>query len=260
MNSTGSEPLPASDEPVESSTEYDTHLDSDTGSHGAKALQHVGFFVLSLDERRRPEMPRLGWRVGRGTSRSLANRNVDLMLAKPGDDMAKSLASVHMIFRLNPMSGFLMLKGGSPKVPVEYNIGGRWGKLEFQEDQLLYQTSTALRAGSCEYEIQYSIEEKHKETYFRQRDDFLESISLDQANFQPPFRKMPGERSVLRGKYLEFNTQAFGAFGWITQGVNTKTGELVAIKELRVNSHWSRCEVMAEVKMGSRFLVSSKSF
>lgn len=171
--------------------------------------------------------------------------------------MAKSLASVHMIFQLNPTSGFLMLKGGSPKVPVEYNISGRWGKLEFEEEQLIYQTSTALRAGACEYELQYSIEEKYKETYFRQRDMFLESISPSQASFQPPFREMPGERSVLRGKYLEFDTQGFGAFGWINQGVDTKTGELVAIKELRINSHRSRCEVMTEVKIGSRFLVSA---
>ncbi|KAF7502950.1 hypothetical protein GJ744_004796 [Endocarpon pusillum] len=40
MNSTGSEALP--DEPAESSTEYDTN------SYSAKALQHLGYFVLSL--------------------------------------------------------------------------------------------------------------------------------------------------------------------------------------------------------------------
>lgn len=59
MNSTGSEPLPAADEPVESSTEYDTHLDTDTDSYSAKALQHLGYFVLSLEEKRRPEI--LAW-------------------------------------------------------------------------------------------------------------------------------------------------------------------------------------------------------
>ena len=97
------------EEPVESSTEYDTYQDTDTDGSGLRVPQDLGHFVLSFDRERSPEMPHLGWRVGRGTSKSLANRNVDFLLAKPGDNMGKSLASIHMMFRFNKKSGFLML-------------------------------------------------------------------------------------------------------------------------------------------------------
>ena len=38
--------------------------------------------------------------------------------------------------------------------------------------------------------------------------------------------------------------------------MDTKTGDPIAIKELRINNHRSRVEVMAKVNMGRRFLVS----
>lgn len=69
---------------------------------------------------------------------------------------------------------------------------------------------------------------------------------------------MPGDGSVRRERYLEFETQGNGKFGWISQGVDIKTGNLVAIKELRISSHQSHLEAIAEVNMGYRFLVSTE--
>ena len=254
------EPVPVLEEPVESSTEYDTHSDSDPETSRVRPIQHLGYFVLSLRKDRLPERPHLGWRVGRGTGKSLKNRNVDFLLARPGDKMSKSLASIHMVFRLNLRSGFLMLRAGSQKVPVEYNISGRWGKLEFEEQQLMYQSSTLLRAGACEYELKYTIEEEHKDAFFDQQEAFLASDPVSEPPLRRIPRKMPKDGAVHMGRYLEFETQAYGAFGWINQGVDTKTGDLIAIKELRINSHQSRLEIMAEVKIGRRFLVSIVKF
>ena len=67
---------------------------------------------------------------------------------------------------------------------------------------------------------------------------------------------MPGDSCVSRGRYLEFETRGFGTFGWITEGLDTKTGDPIAITELRIDSGRSRDEVMAEVKIGIRFPVS----
>lgn len=252
MSLTDRQPLTASDEPVESSTDYDTHPDSDTEDPGARGTQRFGYFILSFDKERRPEMPHLGWRVGKGTGK-FTNRDVDFLLARPGDFMSKSLAAVHMIFRFNLESGFLMVRGGSAKVSVEYNVSDTWKELKLNEEQLLYQSVTALRAGACEYELKFTIEEKHKEAYFNQRDRFLESISP--VGMAEPPRKMPGEGIIRRERYLEFETQGHGKFGWINRGVDIKTGNLVAIKELRINNRHSRIEVIAEVDIGRRFLV-----
>lgn len=253
MESIGSEALLESAEPVESSTDYDTN--SETNKEGSK-LQILGHFVLSFEKGRSPEMPHLGWRVGRGSSKGTTNRNVDLLLAKPGDNRSKSLANIHMLFRFNRKSGFLMLRGASPKVPVEYSIGGSWRTLGYEKEQLLYQFSTMLRAGVCEYKLEYTIEENHRNAYFQRRDVFLEAVPSSNENISWLFQKLPGDSCVLRGRYLEFETKGSGAFGWITQGLDTETGDPVAIKELRINGRRSRLEIMAEVKMGTRFHVS----
>lgn len=65
---------------------------------------------------------------------------------------------------------------------------------------------------------------------------------------------MPGDSYVLRGQYLELETRGSGAFGWITRGLDTKTGDPVATKELRIEAR-NKSEVMAEVNMGTRFAV-----
>ena len=250
MNRTGSEQLVALDEPVESSTEYETSVD--TASEESQL--NSGHFVFSFAERRAPEMPHVGWRVGRGASK-LPNRNVDLLLAKPRDNLGKSLASVHMLFRFNSRSGFLMLKAGSSKASVKLKMGTTWIVLEDGMERLMHQPATVLRVGACEYELEYTVEEVHREHYFQQRDAFLDPISSSRGQFQSIFRQMPGDSYVQRGTYLEFGTLGSGTFGWITQGVDIQTGDPVAIKELRISSRRSRLEAMDEVNMGRRFLV-----
>ena len=240
----------ASEEPVESSTDYDSQLEGET--QGSQ-MEDLGYFVLSFDQE--PEFPHLGWRVGRGTGKSPANRGVDLLLSKPGDQLSRSLASIHMIFRFNRQSGLLMLKGGSHKAPVQYRSGGKWVKLEYDEEHLVYEASTKIRAGMCEYELEYTVEEKYRMLYFEKRDMFLEAQLPGNNHFQiKPLQRMPGDSYVPRGRYLELETRGSGAFGWITRGLDSKTGDLVAIKELRIEAR-NKFEVLAEVSMGTRFTV-----
>lgn len=245
----GSEMPTVSDEPVESSTDYDSQIEGGTEDF---QTENLGYFVLSFNEKREPEFPHLGWRVGRGAGKASANRGVDLLLSKPGHSLSRSLASVHMIFHFNRRSGLLMLKGGSPRVPVEYKIGHKWVKLSHEEEFLIYETSIRIRAGVCEYDLEHMVDDEHKETYFAQRDRFL--VGGNPELPEKPLQRMPGDRYISRGQYLELETRGSGSFGWITQGLDTKTGDPVAIKELRIDKR-TKSEVMAEVKMGTRFTV-----
>lgn len=248
------EPFRASSEPVEDSTEYDTDPNTDAEDSRFKSIVQAGHFVLSFHQDRTAEFPHLGWRVGKGSGKSPGNRGVDLLLAKPGDHLSKPLAGIHMVLLFNLRSGFLMLRGGSKKVPVEFKAGGTWEKLEYREDRLMHQPATTLRVGTCEYDLEYIVEEKHRTSYFAQRDAFLESISPNKELLPQPFQKMPGDSYVLRGRYLEFETQGSGTFGWITQGLDTKTGDLIAIKELRISNPRMSLAIKAEVKIGKCFL------
>lgn len=252
----GGGPLAASDKAVESSTDYSTYSDSDTEGSRSNSVQNLGCFILSFNQRLIPEMPYLAWRVGRGTSKLPPNRGVDLLLAKPRDLLGKSLASIHMVFRFNPESGFLMLGGGSPKEPVELNKSGVWEKLEYGKEQVVHEVSTMIRAGDAEYDLKYTVEEQHREAYFSQRDALLTGIIEGNRNSQrPAFRKIPGDNCVIRGRYLEFETLGCGGFGWVTQGVDIQSGDPIAIKEFRINSLRDRLKAAVEARMGNRFLV-----
>ena len=148
-----------------------------------------------------------------------------------------------------------MLKGGSRKAPVEYRLADKWVKLEYDEEHLIYEASIRIRAGICEYELEHTVEEKCRASYFDRRDKELDAQLPGTDEFKMrPLQRMPGDSYVLRGQYLELETRGSGAFGWITQGLDTKTGDLVAIKELRVEAR-NKSEIMAEVKMGKRFTV-----
>ena len=237
-----------SDEPVESSTDYDTHPDTeDEGDSGQ--------FILSFNEKRWPGQPRLGWRAGKGRS-NLENRNVDLLLMKPGDHRSKSLASIHMIFQFNQTSGLLMLVNGSSKASLEYNLGDGWQDLEYSKRRLLHQRSVSLKAGQCEYAFEYTVREVDREDYWNQRDRFLALTTGNEANAHPSRRIPPGGGGVQRGRYIELGTQGSGTFGWVSKGADTQTGDLIAIKELRIRDWGARQATMNEVKMGKRFIVS----
>ena len=256
MKCTPSEQLSALDEPVKSSTEYDSHIDADTEDHEAQRPEKTGYFVLSLQKRRAPEKPHLGWRAGRGSSK-FANRNVDLLLAKPGDHMGKFLASVHMIFQFHLKSGFLMLLNGSEKAFVEHNIGGSWNKLAYLERQLVFSKSALVRAGQCEFELEYTLNPEQRGDYLAMRDSYFQD-ALENSNktLYPPLQILAGDSCVQRGRYIEFETRGYGTFGWINQGVDTKTGNLIAIKEVRIKTRLERKEVGKEVDIGKRFHVS----
>ena len=230
------------DECFESSTDYDD--DVDDASRGAPNPDH---FLLSFDPKRKPEMPHLGWRAGKGTSKSLSNLGVDLLLAKPGQ--GKGLASVHLIFAFHLTSGFLMLQGGSSRLPVEYKVHNEWERLHLNERYVLYRPSTRIRCGKYEYDLEFVVKKKHQEAYCLARNNFLRVLSPG-ASFDHAADKIPGADSIVRGRYIELKTEGVGAFGWVTSGVDIGTGDLVGVKEFRIHSKHDGEKAMAEVRLG----------
>ncbi|ERF71973.1 hypothetical protein EPUS_07443 [Endocarpon pusillum Z07020] len=244
----------ASSESPEDTTDYDSPHDAIDRDLQLKDIPNSGYYVFSFDKKRAPEMPHIGWRVGRGTSKVPMNRGVDLLLAKPGHPWGKKIASVHLLFRFNLRSGFLVMSAQSQKTLVEVKVGTTWERLAYKGERLIHQPTVLVRAGVCEYELEYTVEEKHREAYFEERMVFLESIQPNKDARAGNFRKLPGDSCVLKGRYLEFETKGYGTFGWVSQGLDTRNGDPVAIKELRLKSRSNRDEALLEVKMGKDFL------
>ncbi|KAI9656460.1 MAG: hypothetical protein M1821_004666 [Bathelium mastoideum] len=241
------EQSPIDDEPFESSTDYDSHF-----SGGSDERLQWGYFALSLEESRGPEFPQLGWRFGRGSAR-LPNRGVDMLLARPRESASRSLASQHFRLRISEHSGLLMLCCGAPKrPPLETNVGGKWELLEPGQETLVYQKSTLLRVGRCELELQYTISKDNQAVFLARRNAFIDRNLHPPSNVYESSTYIPGGDITVRGRYLQLATRGHGTFGWVSQGFDTHTGQLIAIKELRIRKNEDWLDVQNEIKLGKR--------
>ena len=250
MISTGQEE-PRSDEPIESSTEYDTGSENTS-----RILQHVGYFTLSF-KHNHPRFPLLGWRVGRGNGKMTEHRGVDVLLTDPRDSGSKSIAGVHFRLSMNPQSGYLILNPDNDKAALESYVGSEWRAVE--ESRLIYEKSTMLRAGDCEYRLNYAFEDGHKSAFIAARNEFVKEYfsgpeSTDQFEL---FNYLPGSNAQIIGdKLLRFGTQGTGTFGWVDQGLDMKTGNVLAIKEMRLKTQREWSAINQERKIGMKFEVS----
>ena len=239
-------------EPIETDTEYDTY---DTAEElQPDRSERPDHFILSFEKGIQPMYPNQGWRVGKGTSKTM-NRKVEFLLARPGYQQSRHLANVHLFFRFNHVSGMLMLVAGSEKAPVHYNVGGVWKELSYPSEKLLYQTATTLRLGPFDYELTYTIQEAQRDEYFFRRNRFFEEISseaLPAAHLQ----KLHLDQYTLIRDILVFETKGSGSFGWVNIGVDTNTGDPVAIKELRITNKSAANAFLHEVAFGEQFSAS----
>ena len=238
-------------EPVESDTEYDTY---DTAEElQSDRSERPDHFILSFEKSSQPMYLNQGWRVGKGTSKTM-NRKVEFLLAPPGHQQSRHLANVHLFFRFNRVSGMLMLVAGSEKAPVLYNVGGVWKDLSYPSEKLLYQTATTLRLGPFDYELVYTVQDTQRTEYFFRRNRFLEEISSEAL---PPahLQKLHLDQYTLIRDILVFETKGYGSFGWVNIAVDANTGDPLAIKELRITNKGAADAFLHEVALGKQFSV-----
>ena len=241
-----------STKPIESDTEYDTYDSAEELKFDrSEKLDH---YVLSFMKGVQPMYPNQGWRVGKGTSKT-TNRKVEFLLAPPGYHQSKHLASIHLFFRFNQMSGMLMLVAGSEKAPVRYNVGGVWKELSYPSEKLLYQTTTTLSLGPFTYELVHTFQEAQRDEYFFMRNRFLKKLSSE-ALPAAHLNKVHLDQYVLIRDILVFETKSCGSFGWVNIAVDTNTGDPLAIKELRITNKDTAVAFLREVAFGKRFSVS----
>lgn len=133
-----------------------------------------------------------------------------------------------------------MLFCGKAKRPdLETHINGNWEPLAPGQGRLMFQRCTMLRAGRCEFELQYTINEDGREAFLAQRNLFIQNRLVPKTDVHDSFAYIPGDDITIRGRYLHLRTQGRGTFGWISQGVDTRSGHLIAIKEVRLENRRS---------------------
>ena len=188
----------------------------------------------------------------------MVDRNVDVLLTDPKNSQSKSIAIYHFRLTINPQSGFLILEPGDSKRALQHLVGDRWEDVVGR--RVVYEKSMTLRAGECDYKLEYAIQERHKLEYMDMRNAFLATLA-DPGNqdrgIYDQFAVIPGTYTRVIGKCIKFEARlGHGTFGWVDQGLDIETGDLLAIKEVRITHERDWLTIKRELEIGMHFEVS----
>ncbi|KAL8828629.1 MAG: hypothetical protein Q9170_006517 [Blastenia crenularia] len=178
-----------------------------------------------------------GWRVGRDISGTdgIRDRNVDLLLALPGEDNYH-VAPVHAIIKIHPRSGALLLAGATPGRPIRYKLPDRRPvELDHLSTHVIFQRYNSFRIGSLSYTLVFSAFNPDEYGRFvEKRNEILRHYGFGVPHpslstiWQQQVRK--DGHAILHGSF------GYGGFGWVLAGVDASTGAPLAIKRHSVKT------------------------
>ena len=209
-------------------------------------------FIFSFEKDYLPRYPRMGWRAGEGSSNDIHTKQptVELQLGPPEKG---SLNPINMYFRFNTSSGLFMLCGGNQKQAVEYYQDGEWIRLFHPNSRVFQQRSTKIRIARYEYEFVFTILSEHKDNIQITRNQYIKAFF---AKGPPTLTLLPDSNLRRMGDYRISNqTVAAGAFGWVSIGFNSTTGEPIAMKELQITEDFHVPEAAREAGIGRSLTV-----
>lgn len=234
----------------EYSSNSDTEYDTDIHGNGRDSPENThlhGYFTLSLDI-----LPHhSSWRIGKGSSKSAqGTRGVDILPVRPGQREAKKIAAVHAIVQFNVDSGALVLRAGSNK-PVWYYLDNEEIKLQNMAQRVLSSPTNRFRVGDLEYTLTFEVSDMT--TFVQDRNKYLKAIHKRDPP-HPKIDPIPLPHHKKLGHAIIHNSLGFGSFGWVSVGVDSSTGQPLAVKELRIRREdYTKKLAQDEVAIARRF-------
>lgn len=216
---------------MEYSDDSDTEYETDSSSHPLSKDQNLhGAFKLSLQV-----LPlstnTLSWRMGKGSSKALGNfRGIEILLVRPGQMEAKEIAAVHASIQINADSGAFILISGSNK-PIWFYLDNEEIKLQNFAQIVLSKPTNRFRIGELEYTIKFDV--SNMTTFVRDRNEILDRYYKRDLP-HPKLDAIPQPNHRRLGHAIIHNSLGFGSSGWVYIGVDSLTGQPIAVKELRV--------------------------
>lgn len=175
-------------------------------------------FILSLDLL--PEVPGIGWRIGRGRKK-LKNLGVDLLLPTEDDDVAGLHARLSW---LKGGGGFFLIADNQRGLTV--NLNGE--ELSYTQRLIPYQN--AIGIGQLFFSIKFLERSPAQEEQFQSQLLLMYSAVLREKT---PFIMPTPSRSETRiGDWVVRAPLGKGSFGHVSSVTNIRTGQLAAAKEI----------------------------
>lgn len=253
-------------------------VESDTDYESASAMDfeeqpYEGYYNISIAEESQRKMVRVGWNIGKGlTISGDKHRRVDILLAKPGDLLSKTLPGIICKLYLHDQLGILVVeRPEKSKGDVKIKVDDSWESFTPGEERPLFRKSSWLRAGHCDYEFRYAVQPSEREQFLAQRDKIPKANNIAKEPSQsetkiqamlprlPPLRYIPGDPIWSNGRYVRLGTIARGAFGYVREGFRINSCQRIAIKELRLGKNHD-CDLLTnELDVMDKLQVSSPS-
>lgn len=178
-------------------------------------------FVLSLD--RLPELPSIGWRIGRGR-RKLKHLGVDLLLPTE-DENNNEIAGLHArLSWLKGGGGFFLIADNQRGMTV--NLNGE----ELSYSQRLIPYHNAIGIGQYFFTIKFLERNPAQEEEFQSQLLLMYSAVLRENT--PFIMPTPSRNETRIGDWIVRAPLGKGSFGHVSSVTNVRTGQLAAAKEI----------------------------
>ena len=222
-----------------------SQLAPDSGTRGKPLLtpvRHEGAFQLLFNHP--PQVPREGWRFGRGVDHEgVLVRGVDLLACSPTDALGAMLEPIEFILNLHPLSGMLIMSPGHKRSDLALFSNGNWisvGPSHSVKKHALYQRVNRIRIGNeLEYEVVYQVKTSDYDRYHLQLDRkhyFLQHLEVTppwKGSWPMPPRVHSGLLDVPgTGQVITYRTILSGYGYNLIQAIAADSGQPLVLKEV----------------------------
>ena len=249
---------PCSDSEQQTDDGIDTCHTWIISSHEQDTRLWAGHFVLSL-EHLAFEGSGLGWRAGSGSGRLRGQqRGVELLIVPPRSK-GHHVAAQHALLRFHLKSGILMLCGIHDSHPVTYFLDDRREPvlLRKNEKHVLLNTVNRFQLGRLEFKLVFeNLDDEGYDEFLTARNKIFEIAGLEPPS--PYFQAVPKTqyRHIL-GDIVLHDVISCGTFGMVYAAIDSRTGEPLAVKELRIKDRYVQKskELQNEIGIATSFPV-----
>ena len=201
----------------------------------------------------------VGYRIGKGTSKVVDDRNVDILIVPPpsqrssqAKQLANGIASIHSLIQVHPASGVLMLVSGSSSRPVEY-LDSNDAPLFKCQSHVLFRTRNNFCLGNMLFCFEYMIQPEAYHEYTIMRNQYLRRVHPTRPAPHGAILAVPRDGAPQVDVALVHGSLSSGAFGMVSAGVHKLTGAPLAIKEIWIKETRHIAEVKKEAEISNLF-------
>lgn len=192
----------------------------------------------------------LGWTLGEDSSKS---STIDILTSFLG---IHGTESVHAFFQLHCSSGSLTLTAASDDTTISVLEGIEWKQLPQNSLRVLLDRTTLIRIHSMVFKVVrpvYNVTDYAHHIERRNHEFMCAGIPVPDPRLYSVPKEVP---FLMIGQFIRQGCIGEGRFGWVEIGIDSHTGEPVAIKEIGVGDHTRMSHLKQELEILLSFPVS----